>query len=51
MPIISADITKESFKYIESLIDNEVILTRSDALRQIIIEHRDKNKVLGEKKK
>ena len=42
---IKADVGAELAKYIDSLIDDEIILNRADAIRQIIVEHRDKLKV------
>lgn len=44
MVLLKADIGDDLSNYVNSLIDDEVILTRSGAIRQIIIEHRDKIK-------
>lgn len=35
-------IGKELTDYVDSLIDNKIILNRTDALRQIVIDHRNK---------
>lgn len=35
---------KELLDYVDSLIDNQGILNRTDAVRQIIIDHRNNNK-------
>lgn len=46
MVLLKADVNPDIIKYVDSLIDNQILMNRTDALRQIVIDHRDKIKRL-----
>lgn len=44
MVFFHINLSQELTKHVDSIIDNEVILNRNDAIRQIIVEHRNGKK-------